>query len=170
MGKTNIVITGFMGTGKTSIGTLVAQKLGREFIDTDQLIAKRLGLSINEIFEKFGESFFRTKEKEVLLELSKKSNLVISTGGGSLVPKENQKIMEKNSLIFCLQCDTDEIIKRTSNDNSRPLLKENKHIEIQRLLKRRESAYNKIKLQINTTRISIDEAADEIINIYLNQQ
>ena len=98
----NIIFTGFMGTGKTTVGKLVAEKLGRQFIDTDELIEERQGMSIPEIFKHLGEAAFRTMEADIAQELGKKEGLVISTGGRLMLDPSNVAALSVNGRVFCL--------------------------------------------------------------------
>lgn len=120
----NIILTGFMGTGKSTVGKLLASKLSREFIDTDLLIEKRQRLTIAEIFNKFGEAAFRQMETEIAVELGKRERLVISTGGRMLLEDTNVIALSSNGRIFCLVASPQEIIARlkTDSNNPRPLL------------------------------------------------
>src|SRR4030067_1605 len=98
----NIVITGFMGTGKTTVGKEVAQRLSKKFYDFDQIIEERMKISIKEIFEKYGEIFFRDIESKIVIEFVSKTDVVIATGGGTLLFNNNYSILSENSIIFCL--------------------------------------------------------------------
>ncbi len=120
----NIILTGFMGTGKTTVGTLLAQKLLREFIDTDALIETRQGRTIPEIFAESGEAAFRQMEADIARELGEKEGLVISTGGRFMLNPANIKVFSSKSWIFCLVATPEEIVARLTRDteNRRPLL------------------------------------------------
>lgn len=118
----NIVLTGFMGTGKTTAGRLLAQRLGREFVDTDELIESRHG-PIPEIFEREGETGFRRIEREVAAELGKRAGLVIATGGGMLVDPDTAAAL--GGRVFCLTAPIQEIMERVLAEQDtviRPLL------------------------------------------------
>ncbi|MFN3966602.1 MAG: shikimate kinase [Endomicrobiia bacterium] len=147
----NIVLTGFMGTGKTVIGKLLAQKLSWEYIDTDELIEKRENMKISDIFATKGEPYFRKIETEVVKDVSKKDKCVISTGGGVVLKEENMIALEKNGIIINLSASPEIIFERTSKDKSRPLLnKENPKEEIMKLLNFRAPYYDRCALKINT--------------------
>src|SRR5262245_28128798 len=120
----NIVLTGFMGTGKTTVGRLLAARLGYEFVDTDQVIVARHG-EIADIFRIRGEDAFRSIEGALATELASRERLVISTGGRMMLDPDNVAALGRNGLIFCLVAAPDEIFERISNDApavERPLL------------------------------------------------
>ncbi len=163
----NIVITGFMGTGKTTVGKEAALKLKREFYDLDQIIEERMKLSIPKIFEKYGEVFFRNWESKLVAEFALKSDSVIATGGGTLIFKNNYSILSKNGIIFCLTAQKEILIKRLENSFGRPLLSGQIFSDrIESLLKEREGVYQKFSHQIDTSYLSSPEVASRIIEIY----
>ena len=108
----NIVLVGFMGTGKTVVAKRLAERLKREFLELDAVIEKKEGMSIKDIFEKKGEPYFRKLEKAVVKEAAQKQGLVISAGGGAIIDEENFKTLKPNSIIICLQALPDTIIQR----------------------------------------------------------
>ena len=120
----NIIFTGFMGTGKTTVGKLLAEKLGRDFIDTDNLIEQRQGLTIPEIFDQLGEAAFRQMEAEIAKELGQRKGLVISTGGRLMLDPANVEALSVNGRVFCLVATPQEILSRIEGDTDhhRPLL------------------------------------------------
>ena len=99
--KSNLILIGFMGTGKTSLGKLLAEKLGRGFIDIDQKIEQDAGLSIPQIFEKYGEKYFRELEKNAVKEITQRRGLVIATGGGTIKDEENLRLLKNSGVIVC---------------------------------------------------------------------
>ncbi len=143
MNKKNIILTGFMGTGKSSLGQLLAQKLHTEFIDTDQLIEERAGKSITAIFQDEGEASFRRQEAALVQELAERQNLVIATGGGLLLKPENVSALQRNGQIFCLVATPEEILDRISQQpGTRPLLANPDPLQkISELLKQRAATY-----------------------------
>lgn len=162
----NIVITGFMGTGKSSVGRLVAARLGRPFVDMDPLIEEREGRSIAEIFAMRGEPDFRAVERELCRELAARSDLVIATGGGALIDPANREVMEGNGVLFCLCCEPQEILHRLALAEDRPLLDvEDRRWRIEVLLAQRREAYAQIPHQIETTGRTIEEVAEEVIRL-----
>ncbi|MCY4070295.1 MAG: 3-dehydroquinate synthase [Chloroflexi bacterium] len=157
-GGENIVITGFMGTGKSTVGKLVAAKLERQFVDMDLVIEERFGLPIPEIFGRHGEALFRTVERGLAHELSTQSGLVIATGGGALVPEEMRDLMGRTGKLICLNADQTEISARLSEADNRPLAS-----NWQALFEQRQSAYARIPNQIETSGKTIEAIACEIV-------
>ena len=118
----NIILCGFMGCGKTTVGKLLAEKTGRQFIDTDHAIESDSSMSISQIFEKYGESYFRGLETSLCSKLSQKKRCVISTGGGLILNSVNAALLKQNGLIVLLDVNVQEIFRRIGGDKSRPLL------------------------------------------------
>lgn len=142
----NIILTGFMGTGKTTVGKLLAKKLKREFVDTDQLIEVRQGLTIPEIFANLGESAFRRMEADIAQELGEKEGLVISTGGRFMLDSANVAALSNSGRVFCLVATPQEIVSRLENDKDhrRPLLDvPNPSEQIIELLQERKKGYQR---------------------------
>ncbi len=164
----NIILTGFMGTGKSTLGKILARRLDREFVDTDTLIESRTGLTIPQIFAEQGEQAFRQLESSVARELAQREKLVISTGGGFMLNPENHKALNSNSEIFCLTASPGEIIKRLSASHSkttRPLLaSDNPEKKILQLLKEREPCYRQFH-QIDTNSNDQEQIITEIIGL-----
>ena len=129
MNLNNIFIVGLMGSGKTSIGKLLAKRTGRLFIDTDSEIIKESGMTITEIFNKFGENYFRDLEYKVLSKAKSIENHVISTGGGIILKLENIKIMKSSGTIIFLDIDVETQLSRVKNKKNRPLLDSNNMAE-----------------------------------------
>jgi shikimate kinase / 3-dehydroquinate synthase len=162
--STNIVITGFMGTGKSSVGREVARQLNRPFVDMDDEIQVQAGRSIPEIFAEDGELAFRAIETQVCRALSQRRGIVIATGGGALVDPENRRRMMASGPVFCLSCAAAQILERLAPAQDRPLLDVNdRQSEIERLLVQRRDAYMSIPRQIDTTSLSVDEVATQVI-------
>jgi len=162
--KRNIIITGFMGTGKSAVAKQLAQKLKMEFIDMDRIIEESQGISIADIFSRYGENYFREQENKLVKKLSQKENMVIATGGGTLVSPDNTRILSQRGQIICLYADSQTIYNRIKRKNNRPLLKgENVLSEINRLLEERKKMYDNIKWKIDTTNLNIQEVTDKII-------
>ena len=162
--KKNIVITGFMGTGKSVAAKELARKLKMEFIDMDKIIEERQGMSIADIFAGYGEKYFRAQENKLVKELSQKENMVIATGGGTLLSSDNARILGLRGQIICLYADSQTIYNRVKRKNNRPLLKRKNVLnEINRLLEERKKIYGNIKWKIDTTNLNIQEVTDKII-------
>lgn len=163
----NIVLLGFMGTGKTAVGRVLAGKLKMRYVDIDTEIEKRENKKISEIFEKSGEKRFRELEKKMVSEISGRDNQVISAGGGVVLNQENIANLEKNGFLICLDAEPSVIYERTHRYIHRPLLeKKDPKKEIKELLNRRAPFYAKIKNHIDTSNLDIFEVAEKIIGIY----
>lgn len=160
----NIVLIGFMGTGKTTVGKIVAQKIGFDFIDVDETIERLTGMKISDIFSKFGEARFRDIETEIIKLITKKTGQVIATGGGAVLRDENIQALKKNGIIFCLEASEEVIFERVKESTDRPLLKVEKPLErIRELLCQRKSRYGLSDFVINTDRLTINEVAEKIV-------
>jgi len=128
----SIILTGFMGSGKSTVGKALSEKTGFTFIDMDDEIVKREGRSINDIFKDDGEEYFRNLETSLLKEYAASDEkIILSTGGGVILREENVMLLKKIGKIFFLQADTDELIRRLSGDTTRPLLKSSSKEELQ---------------------------------------
>ncbi|MCL4458106.1 MAG: shikimate kinase [Nitrospirae bacterium] len=160
----NIVLTGFMGTGKTEVGRILAQKLSYALVDADTEIEKEQKTTITEIFKQYGEPKFRDIESDVIKRLSELGKAVISTGGGAVLRQENMDNLRKKGVIICLSASPETILKRTSNNNDRPLLQvEDPLKKIKELLEFRMPYYEKADIMIDTENKTPLEVADEII-------
>ena len=115
----NVVLIGFMGTGKTSVGRLLAARLGCAFHDLDRKIEEKHGMSIPAMFREHGEPYFRAREKEAVREAAGRTNLVIATGGGTVKDAENVAILRQNGILVALTADVDTILQRTSGSPRR---------------------------------------------------
>ncbi|MCK5849720.1 MAG: shikimate kinase [Kiritimatiellae bacterium] len=163
----NIVLAGFMGTGKTSIGKTLAERLDMEFLDMDDMIVEREGKSISRIFDENGEPYFRSVERELVRELSERPQQIIGTGGGIVLNPDNITDFTKTGLVICLNATPETIFKRLTNDTTRPLLAEGDKIKkITDLLKSRIDLYAAIPIQIDTTNLDIQQVADQICDLY----
>ena len=164
----NIVITGFMGTGKTAVGRAVAQLLRREFVDTDEWIETVAGKSISQIFTRDGQQAFRKMEREACHELSARDGLVIATGGGTLIDHENRSLLMKSGTTICLMASAEQIVRRLGHAHvsKRPLLDASDlQGAIETLLQARNEIYRSFHWRIDTTELSIDEVAQRVIAI-----
>lgn len=162
----NIIITGFMGTGKTTVGRILEKKLNMKFVDTDNLIESRAGKKIADIFKNDGEDYFRKLESEVIMITAKESNQIIATGGGAILNENNLQALKDSGKLFSLFASPDIIVDRVSSNNKRPLLnvKDVKE-EVERLLAIRMERYKKADYLINTDGKSAVEIAELIENI-----
>lgn len=164
--KTSIALIGFMGAGKTAVGRILAEKLGREFVETDALIEQRAGKSIPQIFAQDGEIAFRELEIEVAKEVAGRKNLVIACGGGIVLNKINIDRLKKESVIVYLKTSTSVILQRLTDDgDERPLLKAgDRAARIEELLKFRKPFYERAAdITIDTSRLSVAAVAERII-------
>lgn len=161
----NIVLTGFMGTGKTAVGKKLAKELHMEYIDTDTMIEEGTQMSIPKIFKKWGETSFRDLETKAIKCLGILDNFVISTGGGVVLKEENMKELEKKGVIICLRASIDVILKRTSKNKKRPLLEEScdARKKIEDLLEYREPFYKRADFTVDTSDPNTNDIVKEII-------
>ena len=164
--KRNIVLTGFMGTGKSTVGKLLAENLKYNFVDTDGLISESAGLDIPSIFEIGGEEYFRALERETIERLLDfhQGEYVIATGGGSVISGKNRNTMKKAGIILLLTAAPDAILERIGHNLDRPLLKgENAPETIKRLLKERDPYYRDCCKAFETTGKSAEIVCKEIL-------
>ena len=160
----NIVLTGFMATGKSEVGKEIARLLKMEFIDTDDLIEEKVEMKISEIFIKKGEKYFRDMESEIAAEAGGYDNYVIATGGGIVLRQKNIDNLKKNGKIINLKTSIEKILDRVSKNSNRPLLNvEDKKSEIEKLLAKRKPYYEKCDFSFDTTNTTPKEAAEKII-------
>ena len=163
----NIVLVGFMGTGKTSVGKFVAKELRREFVDTDHEIERRENCDIPTIFSAAGEAEFRRIEREVIGELSARENLVIAPGGGVVLDPENLASLQKTGVVICLRAKPETILQRVGHDTNRPLLRAPDRLaRIRELLAARKPAYDSIALQIETDGLTTAQVAAKAIELF----
>ena len=164
--KKNLVFLGMMGSGKSSIGSLIAKKLLLNFIDIDNVIENELGLSIKKIFEIKGENYFRKFEKKTTLKKLKSSSTVISLGGGAFSNKEIRKEVIKNHISFWLNWSNDILLNRIKNSKKRPLAFNSSENEIIDLIKKRSNIYSKALYKIECDNLTKKEIVKEILKIY----
>lgn len=147
----NIILTGFMGTGKTTIGKELAKRLHLKLVDIDEEIETAQKMTITDIFRIYGEQYFRDIETTMIKKFSREKNIIISTGGGAVLRDENIEALKENGIIFCLNASTETILERTSHSEDRPLLKvENPKEKINELLAYRRPFYEKAGIMIET--------------------
>lgn len=159
----NIILTGFMGVGKTSIGTRLARDLGYTFVDTDELIEVDQETTITEIFAQKGEPYFRDVETRIIQTVLENGNQVVSTGGGAVIRDENREAFKEAGLVVCLTARPEVIYERIKRETHRPLLKvPDPMARIRDLLESRATFYGQADLIIDTSEKSVDEAVREI--------
>jgi shikimate kinase len=161
----NLVLAGFMGTGKSTVGQLVADRLGWRLVDTDTVIEARAGATIAEIFERGGESAFRELEATVCRDVAALCHQVISVGGGALLNPAVRAVFAVRDLVICLTCDLDIIIQRVGNDPARPLFSVDRE-KLARLLDSRADHYASLPYHVDTSELSPEQAAEEVIRLW----
>jgi shikimate kinase len=162
----NIILVGFMGTGKTTIATKLANRLDMRYISTDDMIEKKEKRTINEIFTDSGEDYFRDVESAVVREASSMVNVVIDAGGGVVIREENLANFRSNGIVICLTAGEEVILERTKKYKHRPLLNvEDPKRKIRDLLAKRAPFYAKADHCIDTGKLTIRQAVDEIAKI-----
>ena len=160
----NLVLIGFMGSGKSSVGRLAAKALGFEFVDTDQEIVERAGKPISEIFAEEGESAFRAMETDVIGSLAPRQRCVISTGGGAVLAAKNRTLLRNLGFVVCLTASDDVLFERVSRNTKRPLLQtENPRETIAALILDRNVLYSETAhWTLDTSTMPLHEAAAEL--------
>jgi shikimate kinase len=162
----NIVLIGFMGTGKTTIAIQLANKLGMRYVSTDDMIEKREKCTINEIFTRKGEDYFRDVESDVVREASQAEGLVIDAGGGAVIREENLNNFKSGGVLICLTADEDVIMERTKKYKHRPLLNvEDPKLKIRTLLAKRAPFYAKADHCIDTGKFTVRQVIEQIEGI-----
>lgn len=155
-----------MGTGKTSLGKILSAKLGYPFVDLDQKIELDHQMKIPEIFEKYGEEYFRTLEKKAVEEVSQKRGIIIATGGGTVKDSDNVRLLKSSGVMICLTCEPEEILNRTIQKGDRPVLDSNDKGDrlsaIKKLLDERKHFYNQADFKVDTTEWSPLKIMEEI--------
>lgn len=160
----NVVLFGFMGTGKSAIGQALAARLGWTFVDMDTAIEQREGRTIGEIFAQDGEPRFRALEKAMAAELAAGDRQVISTGGGVVLDPDNVRRFRATGLCVCLEADEKTILRRVEQKTHRPLLEQgDKAARICALLRERKPLYDQIPIRLNTSRHSVAHLVDQLI-------
>lgn len=156
-----------MGTGKSRIGAMIAQRLGMQFLDMDTIIVERARKPITRIFQEDGEASFREYERNLVTELSARNGLVIATGGGIVLNPHNIEDYSRTGLVVCLQASPEEILKRVGKDTNRPLLAGgDKMKKICDLLSKRQHLYDSIPNRIDTTGLTPEDVAERITTLY----
>ena len=162
----NLVFLGMMGSGKTSIGTLVSKKLGLPFIDIDNLIIESTGMSVSDIFKKKGENYFRNLEEKITLKSLKKIKNVISLGGGGFINNRIRKEILKNHFSFWLNWEESILVKRIKGSKKRPLVFKSTEEEIKSIIKKRSKVYMSAQFKINCNKLTKTEIVSKILKIY----
>ena len=163
-----VFLTGFMATGKTKVGRLLARRMGRWFIDTDDMVEERAGMTVAGIFSQKGESWFRDLEHACLVEVASRDDVVVALGGGAITQERNRDaIRESPGLLVCLEADLDTILERVSRKETRPLLAglntEQKRKKIERMLTERAPFYASANMTVQSSgERTPEETAEEV--------
>lgn len=162
----NIMLIGFMGVGKSTISKELSKKFDMPEIDMDVMIVEKEDKSINDIFAEKGEEYFRKVETECLIDIQKNKGYIVSCGGGVVVKDENINHMKNGGIILFLTATPETIYNRVKDDDSRPILKDNKNVEfIEQLMNKRKDRYLAVAdIVVSTDNKSIREIVDEIID------
>lgn len=163
----NLILVGFMGTGKTVVGKAVARALGFAYVDTDDLIEQRAGKSIPRIFAEDGEPHFRDLETEVIRSLASLQRHVIATGGGCVQRDENWRAMRRAGMVVCLAARPEVIFERTRHDSNRPLLQAPDPMgRIRELLDRRAPFYARADHTIDTSDLTVEQVVERLLALW----
>jgi shikimate kinase len=138
--KSNIVIAGFMASGKTTVGELLEKLTGKEFIDTDRMIEMNAGMNVAEIFDKNGEEYFRGLERDAVSKAASQGNRIIAVGGGAVFDERNNRELKRDGIVYLLKVSPGEVARRAGSGEERPLLGKCE-AEIEELMRSRERAY-----------------------------
>ena len=164
--KENLVFLGMMGSGKSSIGSLVAKKLNLEFIDIDKEIEKKIGISIKEIFKNKGEDFFRELEEKITLNKLKLNSVVISLGGGAFMNQQIRKEVLKKHISFWLNWNNQILLNRIRNSVKRPMAYKSSDDKLIEMINKRSGLYSKALYEIKCDNLSKNEIVKKILKIY----
>ena len=167
--KKDIVLVGMMGSGKSTIGNILAQKLNYNFIDTDKLIENIEKITIKTIFETKGEKYFRSLEERVILNIPKIEPKVIALGGGSFLSSKVKNHILKKSFSFWLNWKNEILIKRILKNDKRPLIKNLSRKDLNIMIKTRSTHYRNANYKLECDNLSKNEIVSEIIEIYENK-
>ena len=164
--KKNLVFLGMMGSGKSSIGSLVSKKLNLKFVDIDHIIENEAGINIYNIFKEKGEDYFRQLEEKTTLKVLKKNNIVVSLGGGAFINEKIRSEVLTNHFSFWLNWNTEILLKRIRNSKKRPIAVNSTDQEITDLLKKRYKIYSKADFKIDCNKLTKSEITKKVIKIY----
>ena len=162
----NLVFLGMMGSGKSSIGAMVSKKLNIPFIDIDNLIEERTGMTVSEIFKVNGEDYFRGLEEKITIKSLKHKNVVVSLGGGGFINDKIRKDVLTNHFSFWLNWDDLVLIKRIKDSKKRPLASKSTEQEIKTIINKRKKVYSKADFKINCNKLTKSEIVKTIIKTY----
>lgn len=166
----NVVLIGFMGTGKSTVGASLAARLDYSFIDLDEEIVQRDGRSIPDIFAQDGEAYFRDAESRALADLMNKERVIIATGGGCVLREANCKVMQQHGFVVHLTAELDTIVDRVKGDHNRPLLQGDASERVRSLMTARQGKYDFAHAVIPTDGLQVEEISDAVIKAFTSFQ
>ncbi len=158
-----VVLVGFMGSGKTTVGPLVAHALGYDFLDMDQVIETRTGMTVAQIFRERGEGAFRAEERSLALELADRTRLVVAAGGGAFAQPGTRELLRRNAVAVWLRCDLATVLGRLPADGTRPLAESRETIV--RLFAEREPSYRQADEAVEASAVPAEEVARRIVGV-----
>jgi shikimate kinase len=164
--RNNIVLVGFMGTGKSTVGRFLAEKLSWDLVDTDHYIENQEGMTIPELFSTKGEAYFREAETQAIREIMGRTKQVVETGGGAVLAETNRTCMKQNGYVVALTASLETILLRVGGDRNRPLLQGKASEVVPQLLERRKHAYDFADLRIATDRLRIELIAQRLLEAF----
>ena len=164
--KENLVFLGMMGSGKSSIGSIISKKLNIDFLDVDKQIEKKMGLTISKIFEIKGEKYFREIEEATTLKVLKKNKIIISLGGGAFLNNKIKKEILDNHISFWLNWEIKTLINRIKKSQKRPVAFNASKIDLIELIKKRSIVYSKAMYKINCENLTKNEIVKNILKTY----
>jgi len=153
----NVILVGMMGSGKTTMGRVLAKHLDKEFVDSDEEIQHRTGVTIPHIFDVEGEQGFRQRESSVIADLVRRENIILATGGGAVLMEQNRATMQQNGIVIYLKASVHDLWQRTRHDRSRPLLQtDDPHARLTELFQQRDALYQQVAdIVIQSGRLSV---------------
>jgi len=141
----NLILVGMMGSGKTTVGRVLAKQLGKEFVDSDGEIIRRTGVTVPHIFDVEGEAGFRQRESATIRELLGRDNIVLATGGGAVLDEQNRAMLKQNGIVIYLKASVHDLWQRTRHDRNRPLLQtDNPRARLAELFQQRDPLYRQV--------------------------
>jgi shikimate kinase len=160
-----------MGTGKSTVASRLAARLNRKFVDMDREIERVVGMTVSEIFKRYGEIRFRSEEKLIAQKLARESGLVIATGGGVVLEQVNMDTLSQNGIIICMEATPNEILERVNRKKgTRPLIRKNAQLQdIEEMLKARETLYAQADYRVNTSGKSPEQVTNEIMGMLMGE-
>jgi shikimate kinase len=169
--KTNLVLFGFMGAGKSTVGKRIAELHEMEFVDTDAIIEDLEGVSIDEVFQARGETAFRQRERDIVKDVARGNNTVIATGGGVPLDFRNLEALDEKGLGVLLMVSAPDVVARIKDVDNRPLLKGGMDVgRVQSLLSQRRDAYGRLRHRVDTSRLTVDQVAAKVWELFVRER